>query len=244
MVEPNESVRCRQCNTAETAVGKLPAVAVREMTKPRYRGWFVRAGVILAMTGLLLVAGCQPKHDANVAAGQNKPAVAAEDSASQRKQVANAAADENKPAANLDNSAQVEKTPKTVDSTANGIRVYASCARCHQPNGQGIVGEYPPLDGNPLVNGRADIVARIVLRGLHGPVEVNGKTFDGTMPSWSRFDDSSLAAVLTYVRGNGSNHAPPVSQELVAAVRKATSERTEAWTMPELESTPLIEVAK
>lgn len=218
MIEPNGSAGRQQHNTTEPDAEESHAVAAREKKKPRDGGTFVRTRTILATTALLLVAGCQQKPDANIAG------------------------DHNKPATDKDGSSQVEKTSKTDDSMPTGKRVFASCATCHQSDGQGIVGKFPPLDGNPVVNGRADNVARIVLRGLHGPVEVNGKTFDGRMPSWSRFDDHSLAAVLTYIRESWSNDSPPVSEEFVAAVRKATNERKEAWTMTELESAPLIEV--
>lgn len=193
--------------------------------------------LILATSTLLLIAGCQPKHDTNDAGTKSKPTVGP-DSSSHVEETTKA-----------DHSSSVEKMTTTDDSAALGNRVFASCARCHQLDGTGVPGKYPPLDGNPLVNGRADIVTRIVLDGLHGPIEVNGKTFNSQMPSWSRFDDRSLAAVLTHIRGSWSNHSPSVSEAFVATVRKAVGgrtvgDRTEAWTMAALESTPVIEAAK
>ncbi len=61
------------------------------------------------------------------------------------------------------------------------------------------------------------------------------------MPKWSQLDDRSLAAVLTYIRASWSNDSPPVSEQLVAAVREATSGRSAAWTSAELESAGMIE---
>ncbi len=122
-----------------------------------------------------------------------------------------------------------------------GKRVFNNCASCHQADGQGVDGRYPPLDGNPVVSDRDDNLARIVLHGLTGPIEVAGKPYNGQMPKWSQLDDRSLAAVLTYIRASWSNDAPPVSEELVAEIRGATSGRTTAWTAAELQSAPRIE---
>lgn len=244
MIQFNNPVKRRRHQPAELVAGKLPEIDVRVTMKARDRGSFVRLRMVLATIALLLVAGCQQKQVANDVSDHNTPAAEADNTASQQKQAANVAADDRKPTVETDESLQTEKKSKTDDSTATGKRVFASCARCHQSDGQGVPEKYPPLDGNPVVNGRADIVARIVLIGLHGPVEVNGNTFDGKMPSWSRFDDGSLAAVITYIRKNWSNDSPPVSEELVASVRKAVGGRTEAWTMTELKSAPLIEVGE
>ncbi len=109
-------------------------------------------------------------------------------------------------------------------------------------SGQGVANRYPPLDGNPVVNGRDDNLARIVLHGLSGTIEVAGKTYNGQMPKWSQLDDRSLAAVLTYIRGSWSNDSPPVSEELVSTVRAATSGRSSPWTADELESSARIEI--
>jgi len=119
--------------------------------------------------------------------------------------------------------------------------VFNYCAACHQASGQGVVGQFPPLDGNPVVNGHEDNLARILLHGLSGPIEVDGQRYNGQMPKWSQLDDRSLAAVLTYIRGSWSNDSPPVSESLVTAVREATSGRSAAWTAAELEAVQKIE---
>lgn len=128
------------------------------------------------------------------------------------------------------------------DPMLMGRRIFNNCISCHQANGQGIAGRYPPLDGNPLVTGRQDNLARVVLHGLMGPVEVLGKTYDGQMPKWSQLDNASLAAVLTYVRGSWSNQASPVDEAFVDRVRQQYPGRSIAWTAAELESAPEIEV--
>lgn len=84
-----------------------------------------------------------------------------------------------------------------------GESVYMSrCASCHQADGQGVPGAFPPLDENVKelysLGGRT-YLAGVVLFGMSGPIEVNGDVYDGTMPSWSVLSDEEVAAVLNFV---------------------------------------------
>jgi cbb3-type cytochrome c oxidase subunit III len=110
-------------------------------------------------------------------------------------------------------------------ASVDGKAVFAAhCAACHQISGGGN-GPYPPLAGNPDVTA-ADTATLIatVLNGRSGPIQVNGKTFSGTMPAWKdQLSDDDLAAVLTYVRGAWTNHAAIVTAAQVAVVRHPTA---------------------
>ncbi|MFD2256083.1 PA14 domain-containing protein [Luteolibacter algae] len=110
------------------------------------------------------------------------------------------------------------------------------CSACHAPDGKGATGGvFPPLAGSPWVAGDARRSISVVLKGLHGPVEVNGKGYNLEMPPQeSVLADDVVAAILTYVRSSWGNKAGPVTTDEVKAVRAALSERTEAWTAPEL----------
>jgi mono/diheme cytochrome c family protein len=85
-----------------------------------------------------------------------------------------------------------------------GARIFdASCSVCHQPNGLGIPGAFPPLAGHVAESfaqrsGR-DYLVRLVLYGLEGPIVVKGNTFEGTMPPWAQLSDSEIAAALDHV---------------------------------------------
>jgi mono/diheme cytochrome c family protein len=127
-------------------------------------------------------------------------------------------------------------TPTPVDPMVLGKRVFNNCMACHQADGRGVPGNYPPLDGSGWAQGRPDVLAALVLHGLEGPITVEGQTFNQVMPKWSHLSDEQLAAVLTYVRGSWSNSAPPVTPELVAAMRDRTADRTGSWTVAELTS--------
>lgn len=121
-----------------------------------------------------------------------------------------------------------------VDLLALGRRVYNNCASCHQASGQGVRGQYPPLVDSEFVKGSPHILARIVLNGMHGPVEVGGVAYNNVMPAWeAMLTDDQIAAVLTYVRAEFGGGAPEVTPELVGEVRTEVGRR-EAWTAQEL----------
>jgi mono/diheme cytochrome c family protein len=129
-----------------------------------------------------------------------------------------------------------EKKAVPVDPMALGQRIFANCAACHQATGTGIAGVYPPLAGSAFVNGPPEVLIRIVLHGLNGPLPVRGNTYNGEMPAWEQMSDEQIAAVLTYVRSSFGNRAPGIAPESVAAVRKLTSGRGRPWTAAELAS--------
>jgi cytochrome c oxidase cbb3-type subunit 2 len=104
---------------------------------------------------------------------------------------------------------------------ADGAQAFAAnCSSCHQANGQGVVGAFPPLAGNATVTGDPKAVIHIVKYGLTGKVVVGGKTFDGTMPPWTTLPDATIASVVTYIRSSWGNSASAVTTADVAAVKK------------------------
>jgi mono/diheme cytochrome c family protein len=121
-------------------------------------------------------------------------------------------------------------------AAVDGASVYSSrCAACHQANGQGLPGAFPPLAGSEYVMGEAERVVRIVLHGLSGPVTVKGQVYNGAMPAWAdQLTDVEIAAVLSYERSSFGNAAPAIPAEVVAAARAATAGRTTPWTAGEL----------
>ena len=111
------------------------------------------------------------------------------------------------------------------------------CAACHQMKGEGLTGMYPPLAKSPIVNGEPSIPIRIVLRGLQGPIVVNGKKYNGIMPPFglgTPMTDADVAAVLTYVRRSFGNGSAAVAETDVATERTATAARTTPWTAKDL----------
>jgi len=103
---------------------------------------------------------------------------------------------------------------------AKGEAVFlANCAACHQPNGQGLAGAFPPLAGSDFLKGDRKAVMSAALFGLSGPVTVNGVEYNGVMPSMGHLPNDDLAAALTYVFGAWGNDGSAVSVAEVAALR-------------------------
>ncbi|MDP9110660.1 MAG: cytochrome c [Candidatus Eremiobacteraeota bacterium] len=107
-------------------------------------------------------------------------------------------------------------------SAGNGAAVYSNnCSSCHQSQGTGTAGAFPPLAKNPVVVGNATQVIHIVKYGLQGAIKVNGQTYNGQMPKWQgTLSDPQIASVLTYIRSSWGNHASGVTQAQVSAVKQ------------------------
>lgn len=86
-----------------------------------------------------------------------------------------------------------------------GAKAYTACAGCHQPGGEGNAA-YPPLANSEWVTGPSLRPALIILNGLHEPITVAGKSYNGNMPSMgSGMDAKQLAGVLNYIRNSFGN---------------------------------------
>ncbi len=125
-----------------------------------------------------------------------------------------------------------------------GRRIYGTyCVACHQPNGRGTPGQFPPLVESEwaLASGPNRII-RIVLNGLQGPITVKGQDFNNTMLPWrDQLTDDDIAAVLSFVRGNKEwgHSATPVTPAQVKAIRAATESRgATSWSPAELLGIP------
>ena len=129
-------------------------------------------------------------------------------------------------------------TPRKVASAGENIYEMA-CLPCHQPEGKGLPGVYPPLAGSDWVRGDTTRIIKVVLHGLTGPVTVAGQNYGHTsasvpMPAMGGLTDEQIADVLTFVRSTYGQQAPPVTAADVKAVRAATVVRQTPWTAAEL----------
>ena len=132
-----------------------------------------------------------------------------------------------------------DKGPVAVDPVAMGKGVFErNCVTCHQLNGLGVPGQYPPLAGSEWANGSEERIIRIVLHGLNGPIHVAGKDFNNVMAPLGVLRDDQIANALSYVRASWGNNSPVVKAETVAKVRAETADRKTFWTAAELEKIP------
>ena len=127
------------------------------------------------------------------------------------------------------------QAPKVEDPRVTGRRVYLNCMACHQQDGRGIAGQFPPLASSEWVSGQPETLIQILLHGLQNEVVVANAKYNGVMPAWGRLSDEQLASVLTYVRGSWGNNNTAVTPQQVAEQRQKTHERQNAWSAQELE---------
>jgi mono/diheme cytochrome c family protein len=113
------------------------------------------------------------------------------------------------------------------------------CAGCHGTDGAGLKRFAPPLIGSEWVLGDEKRLALILLHGVEGPIEVNGKYYDApdilpVMPSHSVMEDGEIAAILTYIRNEWGNAADPVRPGTVGRIRHTSQGRVVPWSAAEL----------
>jgi len=136
--------------------------------------------------------------------------------------------------------AGVEKAPPPeITLIERGAKVFrAQCAQCHQAEGTGIAGVYPPLAGADWVTGHSEVLARILINGLNGPIEVAGNTYNGNMPAFGpsglNLRPVEIAGVLTYIRQEWGNNAPEITEEMMDSYLAAYSARSTPWQASEL----------
>src|SRR5213596_173759 len=131
---------------------------------------------------------------------------------------------------------QAELSPRD-----RGKKIFAAnCQTCHQANGLGVPGQYPPLAGSEFTTGGSRRPAMIVLKGLQGPVTVKGQKFgSAVMQPWDKtLTDQKIADVLTYERSEWGNSASPVTAEQIAALRKELASHPNSFDEHEILAVP------
>jgi len=100
-----------------------------------------------------------------------------------------------------------------------GAGVYtAACSACHQPDGKGLPGAFPPLANSDYLLKDKVRATRVVLHGLTGEIVVNGNKFNSVMPPMTQLTDVEIANALTYALNSWGNKGGAVAP---ADVKKA-----------------------
>jgi nitrite reductase (NO-forming) len=109
------------------------------------------------------------------------------------------------------------------DQIAAGRTLYAgTCSVCHQTNGQGLPGVFPPLAKSDYLMADKRRSVEVILNGMTGPVKVNGVDYNSVMPPMSQLNDDEVAYILTYVRNTWGNKGDAVTPAEVTQVRTST----------------------
>lgn len=99
------------------------------------------------------------------------------------------------------------------------------CGMCHQAGGEGLAGQFPKLAGRAAAMAQAPegrrYMARVVLNGMAGPIEVDGARVAGVMPGMAAVSDADIADALNHALslGKPAKPAKPFKPAEIAAVR-------------------------
>ncbi|MFT3756081.1 MAG: copper-containing nitrite reductase [Pseudoxanthomonas sp.] len=102
---------------------------------------------------------------------------------------------------------------------AGKILFAGTCSTCHQPNGEGLAGVFPPLAKSDYIAADPKRISQIMLHGLQGKVTVNGKDYESLMPPMAQLTDDEVANIGTYVLNSWGNPGGEVSREDAAKAR-------------------------
>ncbi len=95
------------------------------------------------------------------------------------------------------------KEHKETDTRTKGLKLYRSiCGTCHGADGRGIQDLAPPLKGSEYIDGSMKRLASIILHGISGPINVNGKLYElnNEMPALLNNTDVSDQDIVDIIR--------------------------------------------
>jgi mono/diheme cytochrome c family protein len=125
-----------------------------------------------------------------------------------------------------------------VKAERGAVEFQSYCAGCHIDD-TGIRGEVPPLEGSPWVKGPEQRLIKIVLHGIRGALEIQGKSYDQEMPGFAPvLSDGEIASLLSFVRRQFGGISTPIAPATVSGIRSANSQRRAYWTVEELLKDP------
>lgn len=102
-------------------------------------------------------------------------------------------------------------------SLPDGAQLYVqNCQSCHQANGEGLPGAFPPLKGSPVVNGDdLDLYVNIIMRGYDPRPEYASMPAIGLVNGLS---PEEVTAIINHERSSWGNNARPVSPDEVKKI--------------------------
>lgn len=100
----------------------------------------------------------------------------------------------------------------------DGAALYSTtCASCHQENGQGLKGAFPPLAGSSIVTDEdPEILIQVILQGYDARDEY------ATMPGFKdQLNDEEVTAIINHERTSWGNNASEITAEQVREIRRS-----------------------
>lgn len=100
----------------------------------------------------------------------------------------------------------------------DGAALYASnCQACHQPNGQGLAGAFPPLTGSEIVNDDSpDRMISVIMQGYNGR-ESEGYPAMPAIGALNKLNAAQIQAIINHERTSWGNQAREIPLDEVQA---------------------------
>ncbi len=99
-----------------------------------------------------------------------------------------------------------------------GKSVYqTNCQNCHAENGEGLGDLIPGLQKADYLSKNKNKLACIIQNGQQGLLVVNGKFYNGKMPSQAQLAPIEIAEVITYITNTFGNRQGVYGLEKVTA---------------------------
>lgn len=114
-------------------------------------------------------------------------------------------------------NAQGQDKAKSIE---RGKQVYTTlCIACHQADGKGLPGAFPPLANSDYLLNDIDKGIHAVKYGLQGEIEVNGVKYNSVMVT-QQLTDQEVADVLNYVLNSWGNKGEYITVARVQGVKE------------------------
>lgn len=115
----------------------------------------------------------------------------------------------------------IHKKNNVMTTQNPGKEIYADfCMQCHGASGKGNAQNFPPLDASDWLQNKRTASIAAVKYGQNGPITVNGKKYNGSMPAMG-LTDQEVADVMNYIMTSWSNKQNKVvTVQEVAAIKK------------------------
>jgi nitrite reductase (NO-forming) len=124
-------------------------------------------------------------------------------------------------------AARAAGTLTVEDQIAAGRQLFTgTCSVCHQAEGTGLPGVFPPLAKSDLIAADPKRPIDILLHGLTGKVTVNGQEYNSVMPPMTQLTDDEIANIITYVLNSWGNPGGRVTVDEVQKARAAGAPAT------------------
>ena len=115
---------------------------------------------------------------------------------------------------------QANERPVKSEEEAGQAAYLANCAACHQADGAGLAGAFPPLKDSSWIAKDPQAALQTVLAGLNGKITVNGNDYNAVMPAMSHLGDADISAILNHVMDEFNDSDVRFTPAQVAAARK------------------------